>query len=253
MLSPPTSDEVIDDLGDKVVEALSRSIARTREDLATYRKWRPSWVARHGERGLANWIHDFLWFHLTDLLDGIPGVHCVDKEPTREIMVGTRYRLRAKRHGRDGQVTSYPTQTAFEFKLQGVQDAFPGMEETRLIVGYLWDSETREIGFPVLSLHDGQDAAKWMVNLPEVGAGEGYGGGTVEPLSPVVGPSAPQVDADGITTPAATTSKPSTPIVVLADQDTDRETVTPILLVSEPSVPKFQIPLKDNEAEGSLS
>jgi len=60
MFSYPGADEVLDDLGDKVVEAFARSVARARADLAEYRRLKPSWVAQSSERGLANWIHDRL-------------------------------------------------------------------------------------------------------------------------------------------------------------------------------------------------
>lgn len=264
MISPPTSEEVLDDLGDKVIEAFSRSITRTRKDLARYREWRPSWVARHGERGLANWIHDFLWFHLTDQLDGIPGVLCVDREPTREILVGTRYRLRAKRHARDGQINSYPTQTVIEFKLQGVQPAFSGMEEIRLVVGYVWDQTSREIGTPVLSLHDGREEPVWLEYLPEVDAGEGYEDedGTVAPLLPTVGPSAPVVElahqgADHAAASAVSTGNPPAPVVELAGRETGGGTVAPMLPAAEPSAPEIQLTNEanqnNNEAEGAPS
>ncbi|GAB3163598.1 hypothetical protein GCM10027161_76310 [Microbispora hainanensis] len=193
----------MDDLGDKVTEAFARSVARTRADLAEYRRLKPSWVSQSSERGLANWIHDRLWYHLTVLLDGIPSVRLVDSEPTREIFVGFRYRLRAKRHGDDGNISTYLTPGAIEFLFQPpVQETLSDLEEIRLIVGYTWDKETRMMGQAVLSLRDGQDEIVWLVDLPDTGTG--YAGGTVTPLLP---------PADG----------PSSPVIQLGDEQSDRD------------------------------
>ncbi|MFF0244229.1 hypothetical protein [Streptosporangium sandarakinum] len=243
MFSYPSSEEVLDELGDKVVEAFSRAVARTRDDLSTYRAWRPSWVARHGERGLGNWIHDFMWFHLTDLLDGIPEVHCIDSGSTREIMVGIKYRLRAKRHGPDGQVTTYPTQTAIEFMLQGVQDTFPGLEEVRLIVGYVWDQESREIGQPVLSLRDGQEVLIWRELLPDLGTG--YESATVTSL-PTVEPPAPVVEFISDRDAAASNAVGDDDV---EPQETSEEAeagaITPIRPTAEPSTPEVEVVRED--------
>ncbi|MBX6168947.1 MAG: hypothetical protein IRY84_15085 [Thermobispora bispora] len=117
--------------------------------------------------------------------------------------MGFRYRLRAKRHGDDGTVSTYPTPGAVEFLFQPpAQEALSGLEEIRLIVGYTWDRETRTMGQAVLSLRDGQDEIVWLVDLPDPGTG--YAGGTVIPLLP---------PADG----------PSSPVIQLGDEETDRD------------------------------
>ncbi|MFF6808362.1 hypothetical protein ACFZAG_00465 [Streptomyces sp. NPDC012403] len=193
MNSHPSSREVLSGLGEKVTHSLARSVKLAAGDLRTYRGWNPTWVAEASERGLANWIHDRLWSHLTSLLDGHPGVTLSHGEPTREVVVGVSYRLRIKRHREDGQVSSYPTQTALEFFAQGVQDTFPGLEEVRLVAGYEWEADSREIGEAVLSLRDGQDEVVWLVPLPDVG--EAGGRGTVQPVRPTAPePSLPSIN-----------------------------------------------------------
>ncbi|MEU8355924.1 hypothetical protein AB0C27_07905 [Nonomuraea sp. NPDC048882] len=193
MNSYPDPDEVKADLGDKVVEAFARSVARAADDLVKYRQGMPSFVSQASERGLANWIHDRLWYHLTVLLDDVPGVQLVDEEPTREIYVGIRYRLRAKRHGDDGDISTYLTSGAKDFLFQPPsQPTLAGMEEVRLIVGYIWDKESREMGQAVLSLRDGRNDIVWLIELPD--AGTGYGGATVTPVPAAPEPSAPIID-----------------------------------------------------------
>ncbi|MEU4724050.1 hypothetical protein AB0G06_30920 [Nonomuraea dietziae] len=168
-------------------------MARTTDDLAEYRQIKPSWVSQASERGLANWIHDRLWYHLSVLLDGISTVRLVDSEPTREIFVGLRYRLRAKRHGDEGNVSTFLTPGAIEFLFQPpAQETISGLEEIRLIAGYTWDKETREMGQPVLSLRDGKDEIVWLIELPD--AGTGYGGATVTPMPVAPEPSAPTIE-----------------------------------------------------------
>ncbi len=191
MNSYPESQEVLSGLGEKVTHSLARAVKLASKDLRTYRDAYPTWVAQASERGLANWIHDRLWAHLTALLDGHPGVTLSDAEPTREIVVGLGYRLRVKRHREDGQVSSYATQTALEFFAQGVQDTFPGLEEVRLVAGYEWEADSREIGEAVLSLRDGHDNVVWLVALPDVSEA----GGSVTPVRPTAPvPSLPSVD-----------------------------------------------------------
>ncbi|MFI0764610.1 hypothetical protein ACH4TQ_06750 [Streptomyces sp. NPDC021218] len=191
MNSYPDADEVLSGLGEKVTLSLARSVKLAADDLHEYRKSYPSWVAQSSERGLANWIHDRLWAHLTAQLDGHPGVTLSEGEPTRELVVGVRYRLRIKRHRDDGQVSSYATQTALEFFAQGMQETFPGLEEVRLIAGYEWEPDARKMGKAVLSLRDGRDNVEWQVYLLDAGEA----GGTVQPVRPVTPePSLPSVE-----------------------------------------------------------
>jgi hypothetical protein len=167
MKSYPESTAVLDDLGDKIVKALSLGVALAARDLRKYRSTFPLWVADACERGLANWIHDRLWSHIVVALDAISGVTLSDREPTREITVGHTYRLRIKRHHDEGQISTYPTQGALEFFAQGpIQESLPGLDEIRLAAGYKWDKDTRMIGDAVLSLRDGREVIIWEEILP---------------------------------------------------------------------------------------
>ena len=156
---------VVDELGDKVTSGLAEMIARTRDDLASYRRTFPSWVASATERGLFNWCHDRAWSHALEIFDGVHEVSFVDAMPTREVWVGTRYRLRVKKHDADGRITTYPTQGALDFYTQNAW-RLDGLDEVHLAVGYRWHRDLREVGPAVLSLRDGLDNLVWMHDLP---------------------------------------------------------------------------------------
>ena len=172
MKSHHSSDEVLEALGEKVVEALGAAIPRTRLDLGRYRASLPDIVATSSSRGMANWFHDRVWHHVVSDLEDLHNVVVVDKGPVREIFVNGTYRVRIKRHDKKGRVNSYPTQAALEFYSQpSGQLVFDGLAEVRLIAGYQWNSTTHEIGPAVLSLRDGLDNVLWMVELLEPVAG----------------------------------------------------------------------------------
>jgi len=195
MFDAPEPDSVLQDLGDKVIFGLSRSVALGRNDLAKYRMANPGWVADASERGLANWIHDRVWAHLLVQVEGIGEVSIVDREPTREVYVGTKYRVRVKRHHTDGLVCTYPTQTALDFLGQGGTLPIPTLEEISLIAGYEWDREERAMGAPLLSLRNGRTNIIWSAELPEVGE-QGDGGTVLRPTVP--GPTGPVIGLPGI-------------------------------------------------------
>jgi hypothetical protein len=195
MFDAPEPDVVLDALGDKVVHGLSRAVVLGRKDLAEYRSTFPGWVADASERGLASWIHDRVWARLLVQVDGIDEVSIVDREPTREMYVGTRYRVRVKRHHTDGLVNTYPTQTALDFLGQGGTLPIPTLEEINLIAGYEWDREERAMGVPRLSLRTSRTNIIWSVALPEVGQ-QGDGGTVVRPIVP--GPAGPVIGLPGI-------------------------------------------------------
>ena len=182
----PTFEQVKAGLGDKVVGAVSLSVAHATERLAVYRRTLPDHAAEHSQRGLANMINDWLWASIRHSLDPVANVALHDREPTHEIGVGLAYRLRVKRH-RDARVRSYPTQTFLDFQLQGPQLMFPSMSEVRLNVGYRWDDQTHSILAPVISLPHGGDVI-WDQTLETVAP-------NVEPLRPEVdGPQLPIID-----------------------------------------------------------
>lgn len=189
MNSYPDANMVLDELGDKVQHALGKAVVLAREDLETYRSFKPDWVARHGERGLANWIQDHLWHHVTVGLDAVEAATVNEHGVTREVMVSNTYRLRIKRHHLDGLVSTYPTQTALEF-LEQPGGQLPGMEQVHLIAGYEWNRDERSIVRPVLSLRDRRDNIIWLVALPE----EESGTATIVTVPTVDGPSGPTIE-----------------------------------------------------------
>jgi hypothetical protein len=191
MNSYPKSQRVLDDMGEKPVEAFARCVARARADLRRYRQAFPQWVADHSERGLANWVSDRMWAHLSTLAESIDGMEMIEKGVTREVTVGLNYKFRVKRHDEEGKVASYPTPTFLEFVCQP-QGQLEGMEETRLIAGYDWNKDERDIGPAVMSLRDGKDHIIWKVELPDVPEAGERGGEVITPQRP--SPTAPTVD-----------------------------------------------------------
>ena len=190
MKSYPSWEDVRTGLGDKVVAAFAEAAAFTRVDLGVYRNTFPAWVARSSERGLANWIHDAFWAHLSVLLDGVYNVVLVDREPKREVHVGYTYRIRIKRHHLDGHVSTYPTQEALDFLAQEeMAPPFDGMAEIHLIAGYEWDQDLRAVGDAVVSLREGS-VVIWQETLPWIEPGEG-GGTAIVPAAPA--PTPPSV------------------------------------------------------------
>ncbi len=157
MKSYPSEPDVLEELGDKVREAIVNAVDATRADLARYRQEFPDFVSQHSARGLANWIHDHLWHHVATNLGEQDHVKILDKGATRELVIHGRYRVRVKRHDQTGSVRTYPTQGALEFMAQPEQLTFDGLSMHHLIVGYEWDVRQFEIGSAVLSLRDGKN------------------------------------------------------------------------------------------------
>lgn len=172
MNSYPDSDTVLEDLGDKVLEAFSEATSEARADLARYRRDSPEFVIDASPRGLANWIHDRLMRRLINAAEGIDHMSVVERGPTREIFVSGSallYRIRVKRHDVVGNVSTYPTQGALEFLEQTFQPTLDGLFEVRLILGYRWEADAYEIGPTVLSLRDGMKNIIWLVKLDRPG------------------------------------------------------------------------------------
>lgn len=188
MFSYPSYDEVIPELGDKVVRAVAGATGRAREDLGVYRETHPDWVRAHSERGLANWVHDRVWDHLGRLLDGVEDVELIEHGVHREVRVGLRYVARVKRHDSDEKIRTYPTRSAIAFWAQSQQ--LKGLEEVSLAFGYRWDVDSRAICSPVISLRDGLGKPPiWLVELEEDGGAAGV------PISYTpVEPTLPQID-----------------------------------------------------------
>ena len=166
MIDPQNPHAVVDALGQAPLDALGAAVAATRTDLGRYRRTLPDLAARHTQRGLLNWIHDQFFAHARNLFEaGVPEASVLDREPVRDLFVGHTFRIRLKKHTDRDQVTSYPTDGFLAF---AQQDQPQLIQEIRLIGGYHWDPETREIGAAVLSARDGAHGLLWVRELVEV-------------------------------------------------------------------------------------
>jgi hypothetical protein len=213
MISHPSPEAVLDELGDKVVGAIVHAVGFAKDEFAKYRREHPGWAADNAARTLADMIHDWMWSDLRQQLDSLSHVNLIDKDPKREIAVRVHsddrlsYLLRIKLHHLDGRTSSYQTQSVIDFELQGVTQTFPGWGEVRLEAGYEWDKETRTIGEPVISLRHGRNNIIWVCQLPYRSAPPEDGSVLARPVQP--GPTPPVVevpehDADDETAPGQT-------------------------------------------------
>lgn len=199
MISHPSPEDVLAELGDKVIDALRLGVAHAKEQLRAYQQANPSWLPGHAKRTVANLIHDWMWTAVTTALADAPHVTIIDRDPRRELVIQVEsekrlsYRLLLKRHHLDGSTSSYQTQTVIDFELQGPNQTFPGYGEVRLKAGYEWDGETRTMGGPLITLRDGHDNVLWTLPLAPH---EETGGGTVtQPTTPE--PVLPTIDVPG--------------------------------------------------------
>lgn len=161
------SEAVVDALGDKVTAAIVQAVAAARADLASYRQQFPQWVAEASQVGLANWINDRVWAHLEVEVDGLSDTYVRKAGSTRELFVGTEFRLRVKRHDASGRTETYPTQTAIEFYDSEVLSQIPGLEELCLTAGYIWSRDDRALGAAVIALSMKLGVPpRWVVTLP---------------------------------------------------------------------------------------
>lgn len=163
MNSLPSFEQVRDDLGDKVLAAMYKSVEQTRFDLVKYREMLPEFAAEQSDRGLANWIHDRLWVHVTRELEDLNEVEIIETGPIRELYIGMNYRFRAKRHDEDSRVRSYPTQTYIDFQIQ--PETLQCLEEIKLTYGYEWIEDEHRIGSAVMALHNGNKLV-WSKIIP---------------------------------------------------------------------------------------
>lgn len=166
MESVPSPAQVMADLGEKSTRAFGLSVQRAKADLSVYRQLLPVVVAQHSSRGLANWINDRLWAHLSGFAEDVPDMTVNEKGATREVTVGIRYRFRFKRHSSTAMIASYPTLGYLDFVTQPTGQ-LPTLEEVRLVAGYEWLPETHDMGDAVISLRNGADNVLWTEALPE--------------------------------------------------------------------------------------
>lgn len=185
MISQTEPDDVVNELGDKVVGAIVHAVEVAKEQYLQYRRQHPDWAADNAPRTLADLIHDWMWADLKQQLDELPHVNLIDQNSTREIVVQVQseerlsYRFRVKLHHLDGRTSNYQTQSVIDFDRQDIKPTLPRCGETRLKAGYEWDKETRTMGDPVISLRDGRDKIIWVHPLAE--QGEAYGGTVTRP------------------------------------------------------------------------
>ena len=179
MQSHPRPTHVLADLGDKFLEALLDSVDDARADLALFRDWQPGWFTSFSNRFTANFLHERVWAGLVGRLDELDNVIVLDREPHRQLHTQT-YVLRVKRHHPGDRISSYPTEGALRFWSSEV--TLPGLEQVGLALGYMWDTDLREVGDAVISLRDELDKPVWAV-LVQRGAG-GVAGITWTPADP---------------------------------------------------------------------
>ncbi|WP_245851189.1 hypothetical protein [Brachybacterium vulturis] len=160
----PDPQKVIDRLGDDFVEALVDAVDGAREDYADLKAWRPEWAPSYSSRFIANFAHERIWARLIREIDGAPGIHIRDEEPVREILSGTAFVTRVKRHHPGDRISAYPT-TGSLAHWSNRALTLEGLESISLAAGYYWDEETRDIGAPVLSLREEKDKPVWGITL----------------------------------------------------------------------------------------
>lgn len=171
MIDVGNTQSVVQALGQAPLDAIGKAVGLARADLKTYRTTLPAMAARHSQRGILNWVHDQFFAHVRAQFEThVNATSVLDREPTRDIFVGETFRLRFKKHSDDDMVSSYPTDGFLGFVAQDVPQL---IQEVRLIGGYRWDPEAREIGTAVLSARDGKQKILWVVELAEATADDG--------------------------------------------------------------------------------
>lgn len=200
-----TPQQVSDELGDKIMHGFSSIVLGAAADLAEYRRVLPAAVSRASGRGLANWIHDAMRARARAEFDGLSEVSFTEHEPHFDAYIAspeqTIFRVRFKRHSATGRIANVRTQGALDFVSQP-DDLLSllGMKTVHLCVGYEWDTESRSMSAPVMTLRDGSfEDVVWMIDLPAVPAA---GVGTViTPVTPIVptteGPALPTIEVAG--------------------------------------------------------
>lgn len=189
MFSHPKPDEVVDDLGDKFLDSLVKSVAEARSDYDALRQWQPGWTTQFSQRFVANFIHERIWASMKGRVEHLPDVSVTDKEPQREMTISGRYTVRFKRHHPGDRISNYPTAGAVAF-WAGDAVPFDGLELVSLALGYMWDADEHQIQHAVVSYRDGQDNPIWSIKLDEGDSGTG----TPFVWEPITDPNLPQID-----------------------------------------------------------
>lgn len=194
MNSYPNEQQVIDDLGDKFISAFIESVGSARDDLESFRSYRPAWSINFSKRFVANFIHERIWDAMIRSVNDYPDVTVIDAEPTRQINFGMNYTLRFKRHTDKLVIKNYPTSGAMAFWTnRATTPTLPGLETWTLAMGYIWESDLGEIGDTILSFRDGKDHPIWSVTLRNEEGGKSTGI-TWTPVDPTL----PQLDLSDV-------------------------------------------------------
>ena len=163
------ADRAIDFLGYKPLRAWASAVARTRASLAIYKRTLPDLAAMHGPRGMANMVHDFAWSHMVAEVDDVDEVVPIENGSLREVLIHDVVRARIKRHTGRGAVSTYPTALALQFYAQEKQPLLPleGVEQVKLVFGYVWDPTLSEVGEATVSYPLSARKSLWIRDLPE--------------------------------------------------------------------------------------
>jgi hypothetical protein len=108
-------EHVVQDIGTKKMTALRKIVEGGREDYREYRSAHPVWASQDCGRTTHSLIHERMWQRAMLMADDFEDVSYVESLPTRELYLGTQYRVRFKKHTPAGAVRSYPTATALDF------------------------------------------------------------------------------------------------------------------------------------------
>ncbi|MGC0367114.1 hypothetical protein ABH922_005166 [Rhodococcus sp. 27YEA15] len=192
MNSYPDRQKVVDDLGEKFLDAFVASVDKARADLEEFRDFRPEWFVNFSKRFVAGFIHERIWDSMLRTADE-GDIHFKDDEPTREIHIGTNYVVRIKRHTENLKITSYPTTGALAFWTNSATAQLPDLELWSLAMGYIWNPEEAAIGDTILSFRDSKDTPIWSILLHSGQSGQATGI-TWTPVDPQL----PQLDLSDV-------------------------------------------------------
>lgn len=187
----PTSEQVLNDLGDGFISAFIDAVDGTREDFSAFRQWQPGWFSGFTNRFTANFLHERIWDRLVRAVGDTAEIYIVDREPVRELRSGTHYLIRVKRHHPGDRISAYPTEASSAF-WSNSSLTLDGLESFSLALGYVWDGELRAMGDAILSFRDGKDSPVWAVRLrSDAGSAIGF-------VWESVAPELPELDLGGV-------------------------------------------------------
>lgn len=187
----PTTQQVLDDLGETFVNAFIDSVDGARQDFQEFRRWQPGWFPGFTERFTANFLHERIWDRLVRQLEDVDGIQITDEEPVRQVRSGTAYLMRIKRHHPNDRISTVTTKASTAF-YSNRQLTLEGLESYNLVLGYYWDADLRAVGDPVLSFRDSIEKPVWAIKLNR--EEDNVSGFTWDPI----GPDLPEIDLTGL-------------------------------------------------------